>query len=661
MLRRVAALIQGVLHDPQRRAPDLQCLTDAERHKVLVEWNETDAKYPNTCLHSLFERQVQRTPDSLAVVYNDQSITYQELNERANQLARYLTTRGAGPGRLVGICVERSIEMLAGLLAILKAGAAYVPLDPAFPSERLAFMLKDARVTLVVTQSKLIGQLPEYDGQTVYVDTDRPAIERESAENLSTQVTPDAIAYVIYTSGSTGVPKGVLGLHRGAVNRLAWMWKTYPFEPGERSCQRTSLNFVDSVWEIFGPLLQGVPNVVIPDAVFKDPRELVSFLAEHRVTRIVLVPSWLRVILDTEVDLQHELSRLTHWISSGEDLPADLVQRFHRRLPNGLLLNLYGSSEVSADVTCFDTSERVSPRCVPIGRPIANTKIYLLDPRREPVPVGATGEIYVGGAGLARGYLNRSELTEERFIADPFGSERDGRLYKTGDLARYRPDGTLEFIGRVDRQVKSRGYRIELGEVEAALREHAAVRDAIVVARTDIEQDTRLIAYVVCDQASIAVSTTDVRNFVKKKLPIYMVPSKFIQLAVLPQTPNGKVDHLKLRALITMCRTSGDSAAPARRSNGNRRRSRPSDAGGTPQIREAVMAHRQVVPLPVTRHVDLWCAQLSNDVWSQPDRLAILSEERNKAGEQLQISETPGPIRSSSCRVTYDPVTLSAV
>jgi non-ribosomal peptide synthetase component F len=292
------------------------------------------------CLHHLFERQVQRTPNAVAVIDQDRQMTYREVNERANQLARHLRTRGARPERLVGICLERSLEMITGLLAILKAGGAYVPLDPAYPLERLAFMLKDAQLSVVVTHSGLIERFSQHEGQTVCVDTDRRWIAGESVENLESGVTPDSLAYVIYTSGSTGLPKGVLALHRGAVNRLAWMWKTYPFGAGERGCQKTSINFVDSVWEIFGPLLQGVPNIIVPDAVFKDPSLLVHFLAGKHITRIVLVPSWLRAILDTDVDLQHQLFRLTHWTSSGEPLSADLVQRFRQRIPHGVLLNL---------------------------------------------------------------------------------------------------------------------------------------------------------------------------------------------------------------------------------------------------------------------------------------------------------------------------------
>jgi amino acid adenylation domain-containing protein len=509
----------------------------------------TQTDHPqDSCLHHLFERQVQRTPNAVAAIDQDRQITYRELNERANQLARHLRTRGAGPERLVGICLERSLEMIIGLVAILKVGGAYVPLDPAYPLERVAFMLKDAELSLVVTHSDLIEKLPQHGGQTVCVDTNGPSIVRESVENLESGVTPDSLAYVIYTSGSTGLPKGVLALHRGAVNRLAWMWKTYPFDAGERGCQKTSLNFVDSVWEIFGPLLQGVPNIIVPDAVFKDPRQLVYFLAEQQITRIVLVPSWLRAIVDTDVDLQHQLFRLTHWISSGEPLSVDLVQRFRQRIPHGVLLNLYGSSEVSADVICYETRRSESPHCVPIGRPIANTQIYLLDSHRQPVPIGAAGEIYVGGVGLARGYLNRPELTLERFVPDPFSHQPGARLYKTGDLARYMPDGNLEFLGRVDLQVKVRGYRIELGEIEAALSRHPAVRETVVVARRDAEGDTRLIAYVIPNQEPTAVPT-DLRNFLKEKLPAYMVPSGFLMLHALPRTPNGKVDRRTLQAL----------------------------------------------------------------------------------------------------------------
>ena len=385
-----------------------------------------------------------------------------------------------------------------------------------------------------------------HGAKVVRLDTDWEVIARESKANPVSRTKPENLAYVIYTSGSTGSPKGVLGLHRGTINRFAWMWQAYAFEPEEVCCQKTSLNFVDSVWELFGPLFQGIPTVIVPDEVRKHTHRLIQTLAAHRVTRVVLVPSLLRAILDGDGSLQRQLSTLKIWISSGETLPVDLAQRFRELLPHSVLLNLYGSSEVSADVTWFDVGmmkgDLVS---IPIGRPIANTQIYLLDAQLQPVPVGVAGEVCVGGDNLARGYHNRPELTAEKFIPNPFSDEPGARLYKTGDLARYLPDGNIEFIGRKDYQVKIRGLRVELGEIEAVLGQHPSVQRCVILVREDIPSDKRLAAYVVPhDQATKTVG--ELRNFLKTKLPEYMVPSAFVFLDTLPLTPNGKIDRQAL-------------------------------------------------------------------------------------------------------------------
>jgi amino acid adenylation domain-containing protein len=507
MLTAFQNLLRGVVVDPDQPLSALPLLTNTERHQLLVEWNKSHADYPNRCIHELFEAQAARTPDAVALVFEDKQLTYRELNRRANQLAHYLRKRGVGPESLVGVCLERSLELVVGLLGILKAGGAYVPLDPGYPPERLAFMLEDAQVPWLLTEQRLwdkmnVGQ-DAILSHIVRLDADWEAIAEESEQNPASGVTADNLAYVIYTSGSTGRPKGVLGLHRGAVNRFAWMWDAYPFEAGEVCCQRTSLNFVDSVWEIWGPLLQGVRTVLVPDEALKDAEQLVQTLAAHHVTRIVLVPSLLRVILDTFADIRSRLPELKHWVTSGEAISLELAQRFFEALPRSILINLYGSSEVSADVTCYDTgrmSDQLSS--VPIGRPLANTQIYLLDRYLNPSPIGVPGELHAGGAGLARGYLNRPELSAEKFIPSPFSEEPGARLYKTGDLARYLPDGNIEYLGRLDHQVKVRGYRIELGEIEAALRAHPAVQETVVMAREDEPGEARLVAYVVHDPQS---------------------------------------------------------------------------------------------------------------------------------------------------------------
>ncbi len=465
----------------------------------LVEGDHTHRAYAEkSCIHQLLEAQVARTPEATASICGERRLTYSQLNERANRLAHFLRAAGVGPEIRVGICVERSLDLMVGLLGILKAGGTYVPLDPAYPPQRLAWTLHDSGAELLLTQSRFVAALPDHDGRTIFLDTDWEQIARHDPRNPDWPATSDQAAYVIYTSGSTGTPKGVLALHRGAVNRFAWMWQAYPFAEGEVCCLKTSLGFVDSIWESFGPLLQGVPTLLVEEAVVKDPQQLVKTLARHQVTRLVLVPSLLRMLLNTHEDLQLRLPRLKMWVSSGEALTPELWQRFKTLMPDSLLLNLYGSSEVAADATVFDTRElEVSPRCVPIGVPISNMQAYLLDDGMRHVPTGMPGEIYVGGEGLARGYLNRPDLTAEKFIPNPFATAPGARLYQTGDLGRILPNGAIEYLGRKDRQVKVRGFRIELGEVEHALVQHSAVNEAVVVAREDVPGDVRLVAYVV--------------------------------------------------------------------------------------------------------------------------------------------------------------------
>lgn len=368
----------------------------------------------------------------------------------------------------------------------------------------------------------------------VLLDRDWPEIEKARADNPASGVSSENAAYVIYTSGSTGTPKGVVGLHRGAVNRLYWMWRRYPFAAEEICCAKTSLSFVDSVWEIFGPLLQGVRLVIAPDDVAREPRSLIAFLAARRVTRIVLVPSLLQAFLDETSDLRQALPRLRLWSCSGEELSGALAARFRKSFPSAVLLNLYGSSEVAADVTCCELTGAALAR-VPIGRPIANTQIFLLDAHGQPVPLGVRGEIFVGGAGVARGYWRRPELGAEKFVANPFAAEGQSLLFRTGDLARYLPDGNLEYLGRADRQIKIRGQRIELGEIETALRAHPGIRQCAVTA-----YEQALAAYIV---AASRISSAELRSFLKSRLPGFMIPALFIQLDNLPLLPNGKIDQ----------------------------------------------------------------------------------------------------------------------
>jgi amino acid adenylation domain-containing protein len=553
MLGHFQALLEGIAADPDRRVSELPILTPQERRQLLQGWNDTHRDYPqHERIHTLFAKQAEKTPDAIAVACGDRHLTYRQLNARANQLARHLRRLGVGPEALVGVCMERSIEAVVGLIGILKAGGGYVPLDPAYPKDRLAYILEDSRAAVLVTQEGLsLAQELSQGVQVVYLDRDREAIEGENQENLDegeVGAGSDNVAYAIYTSGSTGLPKGVLGLHRGAINRFRWMWETYPFEPGEVCCQKTALNFVDSIWETFGPLLRGVPLVVIPDAVLKDPATFVDALAESGVTRLVLVPSLLRVLLDTVPDLDRKLPGLKVWATSGEALSPELARRWRERLPGRTLLNIYGSSEVSADVTYHDLSlADEDPWRVPIGRPIANTQIYLLDTHGEPVPTGVAGEVYVGGANLARCYLDRPSLTAERFVPDPFGGEPGARLYRMGDLARYLADGSLEYLGRADHQTKIHGVRIEPDEVAGTLAQHEAIRECVVIVREDTPGDKRLVAYAVPREPG-GTTASDLRLFLKQKLPDYMVPSAFVLMQALPLTPSGKVDRRALPA-----------------------------------------------------------------------------------------------------------------
>lgn len=534
-------LLTSIVENPDRQISQLPILTNKQREQLLLAGNNTKANYPqDASLHQLFELQVDRSPDAIALIERSQHLTYRQLNQKVNQLARYLRKLGVTTETLVGICLERSIDTIVGILAILKAGGAYIPLDPNYPSDRLNFMLSDSQVTLAIGNSLLVDRFPQI--KVICLETDWQIIQLESQENPVNISQGDNLAYIIYTSGSTGNPKGVLGTHRGTVNGLHWLWKTYPWEKEEICCQKTAISFVDSVWEIFAPLLQGIPTVIIPDSIVKDTQLFLENLDRQNVTRVVLVPSFLRVILDIYGHLAKKLSKLKLWITSGEALPIDLVQKFQKLMPSAKLINLYGSSEVSANVTHYDTSLLPeTATSVPIGSPIDNTQVYVLDRHLQPTPIGVIGELYVGGDGLARGYLYRPELTEERFINHPFIPGK--KLYKTGDLARYLHDGNLEYLGRRDEQVKIRGFRVELGEIEAAILQHPDVRQAVVVLRKDSQSDGQIVAYIVTNKPNLV---TEISSYLQDKLPDYAIPSAFVVLDAIPLTPNGKIDKRSL-------------------------------------------------------------------------------------------------------------------
>ena len=553
-------LLAAAAEDPALRVSQLAMLSESENRQVLVGWNETRSEYPQEGgVHRLFDAQCERTPDAVAITDGEQKLNFRQLQTRSNHLACRLKKLGAGPGTRVALSLERSLEMLVGLLAILKAGAAYVPLDTSYPPDRIAFILADAEPALVVTQQKFVATLP-LQTTTVIVDANQCATANESSENLSEPVQPSHPAYVLYTSGTSGRPKGVEGTHGGAINRFWWMWKRYPFAAGEVCCQKTNLGFVDSVWEIFGPLLAGVPSVMLSAETVLDPEELLQSLAQHGVTRMVLVPSLLRVLLDHAPDLGQRVPQLKLWSCSGEVLPADLARRFRTAYPGATLLNIYGSSEVAADVTWHEVGEDDTVS-VPIGKPISNTQVYLLDRHLNPVPVGVRGQIYVGGDGLARGYWNRPELTAERFIANPIAAERSARLYRTGDLGRWRPNGEIEYLGRVDSEVKLRGMRIELGEIEVVLRTQELVGEAAVELAEE-GGHARLVAYLVARDGQMPTAR-ELRRHLRAKLPEPMVPARYVVLERLPLLASGKVNRRAL-AGTTGVVLSEQSMTPAR-------------------------------------------------------------------------------------------------
>jgi amino acid adenylation domain-containing protein/thioester reductase-like protein len=549
------AFLRGLADTPDEQLARLPLLTAGERSHLLAQCQGPSVERPAVQLHRLIEEQVARAPEAVALVYEGESLTYAELNRRANRLARHLRTLGAGPDVPVALCVDRSLEMVIGLLATLKSGAAYAPLDPDLPAERLQLLLDDLSPPVVLTESHLAdrhsgerrGVSPTCPPTLLRLDADSDIWAAESGENLANAPTasPDDVAYIIYTSGTTGQPKGCMNTHRGIVNRLLWMQDEYRLTAEDCVLQKTPYSFDVSVWEFFWPLLAGARLVIAKPGGHKDVDYLVRLIAHERVTAVHFVPSMLQIFLQSEG--LHRCDRLRHVICSGEALSWDLQEQFGRAF-GAALHNLYGPTEAAVDVTYWECRRTDPRKIVPIGRPISNTGIYILDAVLQFVPVGVPGELHIGGVNLARGYLNRPELTAEKFIPDPFHPGE--RLYKTGDLARYLPDGAVEYLGRLDHQVKVRGFRIELGEIESTLSLHTAVRESVVVARGDAAGQ-RLVAYIVPESDVPAPSTTELRGFLGGKLPDYMVPAAFVLLDALPLSPNGKVDRNALPAPAT--------------------------------------------------------------------------------------------------------------
>ncbi len=535
-------LLAGVVRNTGESIARLNLLPSSERTFLLETFNDTKFDFGTTnFIHGLVERQVELTPDAVAIVFGDQSLTYRQLNERSNQLAHYLRLHGVGGDVFVGVCLERSLEMMVALLGILKAGGAYVPLDPAYPSEHLSFLLEDTGTQFLLTTKALSETLPETSARMVFLDGAAPEVVKQDRSNLVTRGTPDNLAYVIYTSGSTGNPKGVMISHRSICNRLLWTQHHFPLSTADTVLQKTVYSFDASVWEIFVPLFAGARLVMAQPGGQQDSAYLVDAIVENQVTTLQLVPSMLRVLLDAE--RISECTSLKRVFCGGEALSAEVVESFRQKL-NAQLINLYGPTEASIDATSQTVDELPAERIVSLGKPLENMRVYLLDSEQQPVPLGVQGEIHIGGVGLARGYLRRPELTAEKFIPDPFSREPGQRLYRTGDLARQSPDGSLHFQGRTDHQIKLRGFRIELGGIEAALRKHTAVRESVVLLREDTPGDQRLVAYVIGDEAS----ASDLRDYLKDKLPAHMIPSAVVFMESFPTLLNGKIDRKALPA-----------------------------------------------------------------------------------------------------------------
>jgi surfactin family lipopeptide synthetase C len=578
-LGHLTTLLKEMVSDPARRLSDLPLLTKSERHQLLVEWNDTKKNYPkDQCIHALFERQVERTPDAVAIAYEAEQLTYGELNRRANQLAHYLQRLGVGAEVLVGICMERSIEMMVGLLGVLKAGGAYVPLDPSDPKERLDFVLQDTQAPVLLTQSKLLSQLPTMtcdgrpttaDGRllmdddarssalepsavighrssVICLDADWETIAHESESNPASLTAADNLAYVIHTSGTTGQPKGTMIEHRSLVNYLNWVNEFLLGEGIDSLPAIAKPSFDASLKQLLAPLLRGSEVWLVPDEFVTEPATLLRAVSKRKKAGINCVPSLWEAILyelgssDRSISPENRSCLLV----GGEQLTTELTERSFAAMSDLKIWNLYGPTEATANATVARIGRGES---VTIGRPVANVRTYILNSHLQPTPFGVPGELYIGGAGVSRGYLNRPDLTAEKFIPNPFSDEPGARLYKTGDLARCRPDGNIEFLGRIDDQVKLRGFRIELREIEAVLNQHPAVRQTVALVHNNLHGGKELAAYVVPQQDGIA-TINDLRSFLRSKLPEYMIPSAFLFLDGLPLTANGKVDRRALPA-----------------------------------------------------------------------------------------------------------------
>ncbi|HLP88081.1 MAG TPA: amino acid adenylation domain-containing protein [Nostocaceae cyanobacterium] len=540
-------LLEGVVTNPQSHIFRLNILPDSARKELLIDFNNTTIPpLPYDCIHHWFELQCQQTPNNIAVIYENQKLTYQELNNRANQLAHYLQSLDVGVETLIGICVQRSPLMLIGVLGILKSGAAYVPIDPNYPSERQEFILTDTRMPLLLTQANLVGSLKVNHVKTICLDNDWQIINQQPKNNPNIKTNAQNLAYVIYTSGSTGKPKGTLIPHSGLVNYLNWCTQAYKVEQGTGTLVHSSLGFDLTITSLFSPLLIGNQVELLPE---NQGIESLAQTLKHRnnLSLVKITPAHLELL--SQQLLPAEVSgRTCAFIIGGENLTTQHTKFWQEFAPETILINEYGPTETVVGCCIYQLpKEHDYLGSIPIGSPIANTELYVLDQYLQPVPKGVVGELYIGGAGLARGYLHQPELTAQKFIPHPFSDEFGSRLYKTGDQVRFKLDGTLEFLGRLDDQVKLRGFRIELGEIESLLSLHSTVQDAVVMVREDVAGDQRLVAYLVLQPES-NLSIENLRSYLQEKLPEYMIPTTFVPLQSLPLTTNGKVDRKALPA-----------------------------------------------------------------------------------------------------------------
>lgn len=603
-------ILESVLADPGQNLSRLPLLTKRERRQVLQEWNRTETRFASDkCIHELFERQASRTPDKVALAFQEQQLTYRELNEKANQLARRLRSLGVGPDSRVAVCMLRSLELIVALYAVHKAGGAYVPVDPGYPAERIAFMLQDAEVPVLLTQKALADSLPAGSAKVLSVD----ALPRDGltndASNFASGATPENLAYVIYTSGSTGKPKGVMVRHRNVVNLFTGLDNAIGREAGTWLAL-TSISFDISVLELFWTLTRGFKVVIHGDepATVKKALGAASAsamtnvtiaeeISRHSVTHLQCTPSLAGMMLD-DIASEHALRKVKTFLFGGEPLPQSLPERI---ASGARIFNMYGPTETTV-WSMVHPIERNGGR-ISIGRPMANTRVYILDHHLQPTPAGVPGELYIGGDGVARGYLNRRELTEERFVREPFVEDPNARMYRTGDLARFRPDGSVDFLGRLDNQVKVRGHRIELGEIEAVLRRQSGVKECVVSVWQAAPNDTRLVGYFV-SQPAFEPASAELRQALKNELPDYMVPSAFIHLPALPLTPNGKIDRKALPDPVASSRAPLDG------------KSNSSASAAIQQAEEAGNKPGMLKTLPLTEpQREIWLgAQISDEL-----------------------------------------------